>query len=138
VEMTFILPLMLWIFGLSFRGNLGFLYFSTGLFLMTTLGLGLFISSIVKTQQQAQMVAMFFVMMPFVLLSGFAFPVENMPPVIQLVANLIPLKYYLVILRSTFLKGTGWPELWPELLSLFVWGLCIFSLAAIKFRKRLD
>jgi ABC-2 type transport system permease protein len=84
------------------------------------------------------MVAMFFVMMPFVLLSGFAFPVENMPPVIQAVANLIPLKYYLVILRSTFLKGTGWHELWPEALSLFVWGLGIFSLAAIKFRKRLD
>ncbi len=138
VEVTFAVPIMLLVFHVPFRGNFLFLYAMSGLFLLTTLGLGLFISTLVKTQQQAMMVATFFVMMPFVLLSGFAFPVENMPRVIQAVAHMIPLKYYLTILRGVFLKGSGWTELWPQALVLLVWGLGILTLATVKFHKRLD
>ncbi len=137
-EVTFAVPMILLIFHVPFRGSFPFLYATSGLFLLTTLGLGLFISTIVKTQQQAMMVATFFVMMPFVLLSGFAFPVENMPPAIQAVARLIPLKYYLTILRGIFLKGAGGTELWPQALVLLVWGMGILTLAAAKFHKRLD
>jgi ABC-2 type transport system permease protein len=137
-EVTFALPLMLLIFGVPFRGNLLFLYAMSGLYLLTTLGLGLFVSTLVKTQQQAMMTAMFFVMLPFVLLSGFAFPVENMPKMIQAVAYAIPLKYFLTIIRGVFLKGTGWAELWPEALVLLGWGVGILSLAALSFRRRRD
>jgi ABC-2 type transport system permease protein len=87
---------------------------------------------------KAVSVALFFVMMPFVLLSGFAFPVENMPPVIQAAAHLIPLKYFLTILRGVFLKGVGWAELWPQALILLLWGVGILTLAVAKFHKRLD
>ena len=138
VEVTLAVPVILLVFHVPFRGNFLFLYATSGLFLLTTLGLGLFISTIVKTQQQAMMVATFFVMMPFALLSGFAFPVENMPPAIQSFAQFIPLKYYLDILRGIFLKGAGWAELWPEVLMLLAWGMGILTLAAAKFHKRLD
>ena len=137
-EVTIALPVMLLIFHVPFRGSFLFLYAMSGLFLLTTLGLGLFISTLVKTQQQAMMVATFFVMMPFVLLSGFAFPVENMPPIIQAAAHLIPLKYFLTILRGVFLKGVGWAELWPQALVLLLWGVGILTLAVAKFHKRLD
>ena len=138
MEVTLILPVMHFVFGVPFRGSIALLYGMTGLFLMTTLGLGLFVSSLVKTQQQAMLVAGFFVMMPFVLLSGFIFPVENMPPLIQAVAALIPLNYYLAIVRGIFLKGTGAADLWPQALALFLWGLGILTLSIMKFRKRLD
>ena len=138
MEVTLILPVMHFVFGVPFRGSIALLYGMTGLFLMTTLGLGLFVSSLVKTQQQAMLVAGFFVMMPFVLLSGFIFPVENMPPLIQAVAALIPLNYYLAIVRGIFLKGTGAADLWPQALALFLWGLGILTLSIMKFQKRLD
>jgi ABC-2 type transport system permease protein len=137
VEVTLALPLMLLVFDVPFRGNLLFLYGMSGLYLLTTLGLGLFISTLVKTQQQAMMAAMFFVMLPFLLLSGFAFPVENMPRAIQPIAYGIPLTYYLTALRGVFLKGTGPGELWPEAVILLGWGAGILALAALKFRKRL-
>lgn len=138
IEVTFAVPIMLLVFHVPFRGNFLFLYAMSGLFLLSTLGLGLFISTMVKTQQQAMMIATFFVMMPFVLLSGFAFPVENMPRLIQGVAHMIPLKYYLTILRGVFLKGTGWTELWPQAVLLLAWGVGILALATAKFHKRLD
>ncbi len=138
VEITLALTVILGVFGVPLRGSLLLLYAFSGLFLLTTLGLGLFVSTLVKTQQQAMLVAAFFVMMPFVLLSGFIFPVENMPPLIQGLAQFIPLKYYLEIVRGLFLKGTGWNELWYPALILLLWGLAILGLASLKFRKRLD
>ncbi|MFH0881163.1 MAG: ABC transporter permease, partial [Lentisphaerota bacterium] len=98
----------------------------------------LFVSTLVKTQQQAMMLATFFVMMPFTLLSGFIFPVENMPAVIQWVAYFIPLKYYLTIVRGLFLKGVGFADLWPQAAALLVMGVSILTAAALKFHKRLD
>ena len=138
IEITLALAVTLGIFGVPLRGSLILLYVFSGLFLLTTLGLGLLVSTLVKTQQQAMLVSAFFIMMPFVLLSGFIFPVENMPPSIQTLAAFIPLKYYLEIIRGLFLKGTGLHELWQPALTLLVWGIAILGLAALKFRKRLD
>ena len=138
IEITLAIAVILFVFQVPIRGNLLALYFYSGLFLLTTLGLGLFISTLVKTQQQAMLVAAFFVMMPFVLLSGFIFPVENMPKPIQVLSEFIPLKYYLTIIRGIFLKGTWWPDLWPQALALFIWGVGILGLAVLKFHKRLD
>ena len=138
MEITLALTVILGVFGVPLRGSILLLYAFSGLFLLTTLGLGLFVSTLVKTQQQAMLVAAFFVMMPFVLLSGFIFPVENMPPFIQGMAQFIPLKYYLEIVRGLFLKGTGWNELWYPALILLLWGMAVLGLASLKFRKRLD
>ncbi len=138
IEITLALGVIFGVFGVPLRGSLLLLYAFSGLFLLTTLGLGLFVSTLVKTQQQAMLVAAFFVMMPFVLLSGFIFPVENMPPMIQGLAQFIPLKYYLEIVRGLFLEGTGWTELWRPALMLLLWGIAILGLASLKFRKRLD
>ena len=138
VEITLAITVILFVFQVPIRGNILALYFYSGLFLLTTLGLGLFISTLVKTQQQAMLIAGFFVMLPFVLLSGFIFPVENMPRPIQYIAAFIPLKYYITIIRGIFLKGTWWADLWPQALALLAWGGGILWLAVIKFHKRLD
>lgn len=138
IEVTLALGVIRGIFGIPVRGSLLLLYAFSGLFLLTTLGMGLFISTLVKTQQQAMMVAAFFVLMPFILLSGFIFPVENMPPAIQALATLIPLKYFLEIIRGIFLKGTGLSDLWQPALVLLIWGMGILTIASLKFRKRLD
>lgn len=138
IEITLALGIMFAVFRVPFHGSFALLYLASGVFLLTTLGLGLFISTLVHTQQQAMLAAMFFVMMPFILLSGFVFPVENMPRVIQYVAAVIPLKYYLIVIRGLFLKGTGLHDLWPPLLVLLVWGVAILGLASLKFHKRLD
>ena len=123
---------------MPFRGGIGFLYAISGLYLLTTLGLGLLVSTLVRTQQQAMLISVFFVMMPFMMLSGFVFPIENMPTAIQPVARAIPLTYYLILVRGVFLKGVGWMTLWREALVLFGFGLVILSLAVARFRKRLD
>lgn len=138
VEIFFALAAVFAVFQLAPRGSLVTLLVMSGLFIMTTLGLGLFVSTLVKTQQQAMLVSAFFIMMPFVMLSGFAFPVENMPRVIQLATNLIPLKFYITIVRAIYLKGAGWPELWPHAAMLLGWGAAILGLAIAKFHKRLD
>ena len=138
VEVTLCLPVILFVFDVPLHGNVLYIYVSSALFLMTTLGLGLLISTMVHTQQQAMLVASFFVMMPFVLLSGFIFPVETMPWGIRWVTYFIPLRYYLAIIRGVFLKGAGPAVLWPQGLVLLVWGTGILALATRKFHKRLD
>ncbi len=137
-EVTLALPVVCLVFQAPLHGSLLLFYLFSGLFLMSTLGLGLFISTLVKTQQQAMLVAAFFVMLPFILLSGFIFPVENMPPAIGAVARFIPLKYYLTIVRGIFLKGAGGPELWPQALALAAWGAAILGLAILSFHKKSD
>ena len=138
IEISLVVPVMVTVFDVPLRGSVALLYALTSLFFLTTLGLGLFISTVVRTQQQAMTLSALFVIMPFSLLSGFIFPVENMPPSIQTLTHLIPLKYYLRIVRGIFLKGVGMSELWPEVLILVCWGLGILILAVAKFRKRLD
>ena len=106
-------------------------------YLLTTLGLGLFISTISNTQQQAMMTSTFFFMTPMMYLSGFVFPIENMPAAIQPLTYLIPLRYFVIILRGIFLKGVGLETLWPQALGFSVWGVAILTLAVLRSSKRL-
>jgi len=109
----------------------------TALFLMTTLGAGLFISTISNTQQQALM-TFFFLFMPMFLLSGFAFPINSMPPLVQWLTYFNPLRYFMQIIRGIFLRGTGPSILWPQMVALAIFGVAIFSSSALRFRKKLD
>jgi len=125
-------------FGVPMLGSLPLLFGLSLLFILTTLGLGLFISTIARTQQQAMLIAAFFFFMPFLYLSGFAFPIANMPDSIQLVTYLIPLRYFLEIVRGIFLKGAGVHELWTQGAALFILGALIFALSVLRFRKTLE
>ncbi|MEX2443472.1 MAG: ABC transporter permease [Alkalispirochaeta sp.] len=124
------------VFAVPFRGSFTLLFAASFLFLGSTLGLGLFISTIADTQQQAMLTASFFVMIPMFFLSGFAFPLESMPRVMQYLSYFFPLRYYLIILRAIFLKGAGAAELWDQLVMLTGFGVAIFAAAALRFRKR--
>ena len=125
-------------FEVPLRGSLWLLLGMCLVYLLTTLGLGLFVSTISHSQQQAMMTASFFFLIPMVFLSGFVFPIENMPDVVQKVTYLIPLRYFLVILRGIFLKGVGLETLWPQALALLVWGVAILTLATVRSSKRLS
>ena len=108
------------------------------LYVFSTLALGLFISTISDTQQQAMMTSTFFFLTPMIYLSGFIFPIENMPAAIQPVTYLIPLRYFLVIVRGIFLKGIGLELLWPQAAALAGWGCAMFALAIMRSRKRVS
>lgn len=123
-------------FEVPIRGNLLVLFLATALYLMTTLGVGLLISTVSQTQQQAMM-STFFFYFPAVLLSGFMFPIANMPGVVQWLTYLNPLRYFLVIIRGIFLKGVGPSILWPQMAALAVMGLATLWLASKRFRKTL-
>jgi ABC-2 type transport system permease protein len=124
-------------FEVPLRGSVLLLLAMCGVYLLTTLGLGLFVSSISATQQQAMITTSFFFLLPMVFLSGFIFPIENMPEAIQPFTYLIPLRYFLVILRGIFLKGVGLETFWPDALALFAWGVAILVLATLRSSKRL-
>lgn len=125
-------------FEVPLRGSFALLVAMSAVYLLTTLGVGLFVSTVSSTQQQAMMTVVFFFMLPMLYLSGFIFPIENMPRAIQLATYLVPLRYYLVIVRGIFLKGVGLETFWPEALALAGWGLAILGLAVARSRKRLD
>lgn len=137
VEVLLVLTVALFWFRVPLRGSLGLLLALSVLFLLNAQGIGLFVSTISHTQQQAMMTAVFFVILPMVLLSGFVFPIENMPQGIQYLTYLLPLRYFLVILRGIFLKGVGWEVLWPQVTALGIFGVAILSLAVVRFQKRL-
>ncbi|MCL6475622.1 MAG: ABC transporter permease [Firmicutes bacterium] len=137
VDIVLILLVAMFWFRVPLRGSLLLLFALALVFLLTTLGLGLFISTVSHTQQQAMMTA-FFIMLPSILLSGFMFPIENMPRVIQWVTYLIPLRYFLNIVRGIFLKGVGIEVLWGDALMLLVLGLILFAMASLRFTKRLE
>jgi ABC-2 type transport system permease protein len=124
-------------FEVPFRGSLTLLLATSLLYVLCTLGLGLFISTISDTQQQAMMTATFFFLTPMIYLSGFIFPIENMPGVIQYATYLIPLRYFLVIVRGIFLKGIGIDLLWPQAAALAAWGTVVLALAVARSRKRM-
>lgn len=126
---------VLW-FEVPIRGSLWLLFGSSCLYLMVSVGAGLLISTISKTQQQALMTTFFF-NFPAILLSGFMFPVANMPTAVQYLTYLNPLRYFLVILRGVFLKGVGLDILWPQVLALAVMGPLTFWLASRRLSKRL-
>jgi ABC-2 type transport system permease protein len=124
-------------FEVPLRGSFTLLVAMSLLYVICTLALGLFISTISDTQQQAMMTATFFFLTPMIYLSGFIFPIENMPRVIQYATYLIPLRYFLVIVRGIFLKGIGLDLLWPQAVAMAAWGLVVLSLAVMRSRKRI-
>lgn len=124
-------------FEIPLRGSFPLLFGCSAIYLLSTLGLGLFVSTISQTQQQASMTATFFFLTPMIYLSGFTFPIENMPSWIQWVTYLIPLRYFLVIVRGIFLKGVGVAVLWPQIAALLACGLVLIALATLRSSKRL-
>jgi len=126
----------LW-FRVPFVGNPLILMLGTCLFLLSTLGIGLLISTLSKTQQQA-FAATFLVINPMFILSGFSFPIASMPQALQLVTYLDPLRYYLVVIRATFLKGVGLDALWPDMLGMAILASALLGISILRFRKSLD
>ena len=124
-------------FTIPFNGSVPLIFIGALLFIMSTLGLGLFISTISTTQQQAMMTTFFFIL-PLFMFSGFVFPIENMPEIIQWLTYLNPLRYFLIIIRGIFLKGVGLTILWPQFAALMLLGAIVFAGSIKRFRKRLD
>ena len=138
IDVLVVLSVIVFWFGIPVRGDFFFLMIASFIYVLSALGLGLFISTVSKTQQQAFMVAMFGILLPMNFLSGFAFPIENMPGWIQLVTYLIPLRYYIEILRGVILKGDGLLQLIPQTVTLLGIGILILALSSLRFRKRLE
>lgn len=137
VDLLLVLAVVLLWFRVPLRGNLLFLMSAALLFVLTCLGTGLLVSTVSRTQQQAQM-TVFLVIMPAVLLSGFMFPIANMPPWMQPFTYAIPLRYFLTIIRSVMLKGSGVGEVWMETGALLAFGVGLVGAGALSFRKRLQ
>ena len=137
IDVLIVLIVIVFWFEVPLRGSFWLLFGMSLIYLLTTLGLGLFTSTISHTQQQAMMTSTFFFLIPMMYLSGFIFPIENMPAVIQPITYLIPLRYFVVILRGIFLKGVGLETLWPQALALLGWGVVILTLAYMRSSKRL-
>jgi len=138
VVLIIVMVIMTQWFGIVVRGNKLFLLFTALLFVLSNLGIGLFISTVSKTQQQAMMASVFAVMMPMIYLSGFAFPIENMPQVVQYITYIIPLRYFITILRGIVLKGIGFSALWVETLILFAMGMSLLIFSSLRFSKKID
>ena len=136
-QMTMALIVAHFVFDVPIRGSLPLLYGLALVFMMGTLGIGIFVSAAARTVPQAMQMA-FLTFLPSIYLSGLLFPIEGMPTGAQYLASIIPLTYFLRIVRGIILKGVGFGDLWPSLLPLLVFGVVIFSLAVIKFRKQLD
>jgi len=127
---------VLW-FGIPFVGNPLVMLLGASLFLLAALGLGLLVSTMAKTQQQAFALS-FFLINPFFILSGFAFPIAAMPLALQWFTLVNPLRYFLVVIRSVFLKGVGVTELWPDMTAMALLGVVMLGLSVLRFRKSLD
>lgn len=136
VQMTLALAFGVWLFDIPIRGSLPLLYFLSLLFIMGTLGLGILFSTIARTQQQAMQMA-YFIFVPSIYLAGVFFPIEGMPPLAKTVAYLIPLTYYVEIVRGIMLKGIGISYLWTHLLVLTVIGVVLITASILRFHKKL-
>ena len=136
VDVLLVVAVAVYWFEVPLRGSMLLLFAMSIVYVLCTLALGLFISTISDTQQQAMMTATFFFLMPMIYLSGFIFPIENMPRVIQVATYAIPLRYFLVIVRGIFLKGIGLKLLWPQALALASWGTAVLMLAVVRSTKR--
>jgi len=137
VDMVLITSVALLVFHIPFRGSPWLLLLCALAYLMTSLGAGLFLSTVSHTQQQAMMMSFFFTT-PAFMLSGFAFPIRNMPVVVQYLTYLNPLRYFIEIVRGIFLKGSGFAVLWPQMATLVVYGAVVLGLSTARFKKKLD
>ena len=136
-DMLLVMGAALLVFHIPFRGNFWLLFASTLLFLLSSLGAGLFISTVSRTQQQAMMATSLF-FQPFFMLSGFTFPIRNMPPLAQWLTFLNPVRYFMEIVRGVFLQGSGVEALWPQMAALAVFGVTILGLSVSRFHKQLE
>jgi ABC-2 type transport system permease protein len=136
IDVVLVVAVAVFWFEVPLRGSFVLLLAMSLLYVLCTLALGLFISTISETQQQAMMTATFFFLTPMIYLSGFIFPIENMPVVIQACTYVIPLRYFLIIVRGIFLKGIGLQLLWPQAAALAAWGVVVLALAVSRSRKR--
>jgi ABC-2 type transport system permease protein len=137
IDVVLITVAALLVFHIPLRGSFLLLLGCSVLFLMTSLGAGLFLSTISHTQQQAMMSSFFF-STPAFMLSGFAFPIRNMPVAVQWLTYLNPVRYFIEIVRGIFLKGAGIDVLWPQMACLTVYGVAVLGLSALRFQKKLD
>jgi ABC-2 type transport system permease protein len=135
---TVVVLTMVFGFGIPIRGSVPLLIGLSGCFLLTSLGLGLFLSTISRTQQQAMMVGQFFIIQPMMYLSGFIFPIDNMPKILQAVSWGIPMRHFLFIVRSLILKGVGLESLWLQACILLLMGVAVLSGSILRFHKKLD
>jgi ABC-2 type transport system permease protein len=126
-----------WWFGVPILGNLALIMGVSGLLLLSSLGVGLFASTIANTQQEAMLTVMATIL-PTIFLAGFFFPIEAMPPVLQIFSYFVPLRYYLIAIRALLLKGVGAAAIQNEIIALALFGVLIMTAAALRFRKRLD
>lgn len=136
-EVVVVMSAAVFWFGIPVRGSIPLLFVAAGLYMLTTLGIGLLISTVCETQQQAMM-STFFFFQPAILLSGFSFPIANMPELIQTMTLINPMRYFLVIIRSIFLKGTGLAVLWPQFAALALIGITTFFLSSRRFQKTMS
>ena len=136
-QMTMALLVAHFVFDVPIRGSLPLLYALSLVFMMGTLGVGILLSAASRTVPQAMQLA-FLTFLPSIYLSGLLFPIEGMPTGAQYLAAIIPLTYFLKIVRGIILKGVGFEYLWPSLVPLVIFGTVVFSLAVLKFRKQLD
>jgi ABC-2 type transport system permease protein len=128
------LAMVVLVFDVPMRGSLSLLLVLSFLYMLVELGWGLMISSVAKTQMQALLIC-FAVIMVIIIFSGYAFPVDTMPPFLQVIANIFPLKHWLIVFRGILLKGAGIQELWPELLAILVLGVIIYTFTIIILRR---
>jgi len=138
VDVVIIVVVAVFWFRVPLRGSLTLLMVSSTIFLMGALGIGLFLSAATKNQQVAFQLSILITMLPSLLLSGFFYPIENMPHVLQAVTYLVPARYFLVVIRGIFLKGVGVVVLWRELLFLSVFAVLLLIASSAKFKKRLE
>jgi ABC-2 type transport system permease protein len=133
-----ILILAFFVFGMPVQGSLVLLLAESLLFIIMALALGIFISTMAKNQQTAMMVSMFVLMLPTILLSGFIFPIENMPMALQWLCNVMPTKWFIIILKDIMLKGVGMAHVWQETLIIFGMTIFFIGLSVKKFKIRLE
>lgn len=136
-DLVLVVGAALLIFHVPFNGSFAFLLVAALVFLLTTLGAGLFISTVSRTQQQAMMATTLF-FQPFFMLSGFSFPIRNMPDTVRWLTYLNPVRYFMEIVRGVFLQGAGFSTLWPQMAALTVFGVVILGLSIQRFSKQLE
>jgi len=134
VQLTIVVLMMTFVFGIPIAGSLVALYLLSGIFIASVLGLGIFISTVAQTQMQATQMS-FFVLLPFVFLSGYVFPIGGMPPIFQWLTYLIPANYFLQIVRGIVLRGATMAQLWEPIAWLSFYMVVIIGLAVMRFKK---
>ncbi|MEX0602829.1 MAG: ABC transporter permease, partial [Bacteroidota bacterium] len=135
---TMILVVGWLLFDVTVRGNLFLLYAAIILFLIGGLGQGIFISTIAGTQQVAFIISIFSSLLPSFLLSGFIFPIDSMPVFLQVLSNIMPVKFFLVIVRSVILKGVGFAGVWEQFLYLALFGAIVLRISVFRLAKELS